>query len=251
MEEIIDRWVKDNPDFGDGFGDGSGSGFGDGSGSGFGSGFGSGSGDGSGSGSGDGSGFGYGYGYGSGYGSGSGFGSGDGSGDGSGYGDGYGDGYGYGYNIEKHLGRKVYKIDNVNTIITVVISNYAHGYILNRDLTITPCYIAKGNGLFAHGKTIREAQSSLNEKQMEKMPLEERIEKFKAEFPDYDKKVEAQRLFEWHHILTGSCLMGRQQFCNDRGIDYENGKYSVNEFLDICKNAYGWENVRKVINQIN
>lgn len=76
--------------------------------------------------------------------------------------------------------------------------------------------------------------------------MENRVKKFKAEFPDYDKKVEAQRLFEWHHILTGSCLMGREQFCKDRGIDYKHGMYSVNEFLKICEGAYGWEQVREI-----
>ena len=120
------------------------------SGSGFGSGFGDGSGDGYGSGDGSGSGFG------SGFGSGSGFG--DGSGDG--YGSGSGSGNGFGDGINTFCGKKVYIIDDMQTIIESVRGNIAKGYILQSDLTLTPCHVVKENGKFAHGNTLREARSN-------------------------------------------------------------------------------------------
>lgn len=87
------------------------------------------------------SGSGYGDGYGSGYGSGSGYGYGD--------GDGYGSGSGSG--IKKYDGEDVHMIDGVQTIITAVHGNIAKGTILQKDLTLTPCFMAKVDGFFAHG----------------------------------------------------------------------------------------------------
>lgn len=51
----------------------------------------------------------------------------------------------------------VYTINHVKTIIEYVNGNIAKGRILNDDLTTTPCYIAKCDVYFAHGKTAKEA----------------------------------------------------------------------------------------------
>lgn len=64
-------------------------------------------------------------------------------GSGDGYGSGYGSGYGYGDGIKRFNGETVYRIDGVNTLIRSVRGNTAHGAILNDDLTLTSCYIAK------------------------------------------------------------------------------------------------------------
>ena len=185
-----------------------------------------------GSGTGDGSGYGYGSGYG--------------SGDGSGYGDGYGSGSGYGDGISMLNGERVYQIDGVPTMIDSVSGNFAKGRILQSDLTTQPCYIAKVGNYFAHGDTLREAMADAQEKYNANRPLQERIAEFNREFPDRDVKVDAARLFEWHHVLTGSCLAGRKAFCEDRGLDYEHGKYTVNEFISLTREAYGGEAIREL-----
>jgi hypothetical protein len=33
--------------------------------------------------------------------------------------------------------------------------------------------------------------------------------------------------------------MGRQEFCRAKGIDYENGTYTVYEFINLTIDAYG------------
>ena len=137
--------------------------------------YGDGCGCGSGSGDGSGSGSGYGDGYGYGYGSGSG----SGYGDGSGYGSGYGDGSGYG--IKSFNGEPVHRIDGVNTLIRSVRGNTAHGAIVNKDLTLTPCYIVKQDGVFAHGETLREAMEDLRDKLFEDMPEDDRKESIGGE----------------------------------------------------------------------
>ena len=208
-------------------------------------------------GDGDGSGYGYGDGDGYGYGDGDGYGSGDGDGDGSGsgYGDGYGDGDGSGYGygdgdgeIKRYNGQDVYSIDGVLTLIDAVHGNYARGRIIQGDLTTRDCFIAKKGNYFAHGDTLKEAFDDVNDKFSEYLPIEERIALFNAEFPDREAPVSARRLFDWHHILTGSCLAGRMAFCRDKGINLD-GMYSVNDFIRIVEGAYGWEIVKQLKNK--
>ena len=210
-----------------------------GSGSGYGSGYGDGYGDGSGSGygSGDGDGDGDGYGYGPGYGPGYGYGDGSGSGSGYGSGSGSGSGYGYGCGVEVVNGMTVYQIDDVPTIITAVHRNVAKGYILQTDLSFTPCFVVKGNNQFAHGNTIREAMSALTDKIFEDMPEEERLTEFIKAHPDPEKAYPNQDLFDWHNRLTGSCLAGRTAFVKDRGLTLD-GETTVTEFIELTKNSY-------------
>ena len=212
-----------------------GSGYGSGDGSGYGYGSGSGSGYGSGSGSGDG------------YGSGEGFGSGYGSGSGSGYGDGSGSGDGYG--IKSFNGEQVFRIDGVNTLIHSVRGNTAHGAIVNDGLTLTQCYIVKQDGFFAHGETLREAMEALRDKLFEDMPEDDRIEMFLSE-TDRGKTYPTQYFYDWHHRLTGSCDMGRKQFARDHGVDLEHGMMTLTEFLELTKDAYGGNVIRKVIDRM-
>lgn len=187
-----------------------------------------------GDGSGCGDGCGYGYGYGSGYGCGYGYGCGD------GYGCGSGDG------IKSINGNSIYVVDNIPTIITNVKGNIAKGFILQSDLSLTPCFIAKENNQFSHGNTLHEAFESLREKLYDDSTEEERILKFKEHFSDFSKKYSAKDLFIWHHVLTGSCKAGREAFCKDKGIDVDNDRFTVYEFIELTKNSYGGEIIRKL-----
>ena len=228
MEDRIKQFLN----IGCGCGDGSGSGCGDGSGDGYGSGYGCGCGDGSGDG------------YGSGYGCGCGDGYGYGDGDGSGYGDGYG--YGCGYGVKSINGNSIYVVDNIPTIITNVKGNIAKGFILHSDLSLTPCFIVKENNQFSHGNTLHEAFESLQEKLYDDSTEEERILKFKEHFSDFSKKYSAKDLFIWHHVLTGSCKAGREAFCTDKGIDVDNDRFTVYEFIELTKNSYGGNIIRRL-----
>ena len=180
----------------------------------------------------DGSGDGYGYGYGSGYGYG------DGSSDGSGYGDGYDCGISY------FDGKDVFVIDEVQTIITYIKDAVAKGFILNRDFTLTPCFVVKGNGYFAHGKTLEEAMTALRKKVFENMDSEEAIGQFIEKFKK-GEKYKGTEFFEWHHYLTGSCLIGRESFVKNHGLDV-NAMYTVDEFIAICENDYGSEVIKEL-----
>ena len=218
----------------------------------------SGSGRGDSSGNGSGNGFGYGSGYGQVYGCGDG--SGDGSGYGSSYGHGYGDGsgndsgsgnsfgsgngFGYGSGLKSINSKKIYMVDDIAITISHIHGNAAKGTIINNDLTETLCYIVKEGKYFAHGKTLAEANAALQDKLFDKMPVEKRI----AAFWTCHKrgiKYPTKDFFEWHHKLTGSCLMGRQQFAKDHDVDLE-GEMTVEEFITLTKNAFGGDIIKRL-----
>lgn len=204
---------------------------------------------------------GYGYGYGRGAGTGSD--SSHGYGSGYAYGEGYDDcnGGDEGYDIDDKSndeidntyciksvnGLRVYMIDNVPTLITSLHNNIARGYILRKDLTLKPCYIAKINQYYAHGKTVKEAVAAARSKYNINKPLEERLAEFNKAYPDREKPVPAKELYNWHHILTGSCEMGRKQFCHEHNIDIETDNITVNKFIDLTKYAYGAAVIKQLI----
>ena len=204
----------------------------------------------SGKGSYDGYGFGYGSGYGAGYNDGNGSGSSlryeDGSGSGPGFSSSPGFGFGYGNGDVTALnGNIVDYIDNVPTIIIQVHGNFAYGYIVKDDLTLSPCFIAKVSNSFAHGKTLKEAVADAKAKELEKMTVEERIAKFVEAFGPLDSEHTGKEFYDWHHILTGSCRMGRDEFCKSHNIGFTK-MYSVKYFLDITEESYGGDIIKLI-----
>ena len=230
--------------YGDGYGCGSGHGYEDGYGNGYGNGNGYGDGPGYGYRNGEGYGFGYGTGCGSDdcYGFGSGIGYGIGEGFGSGY---YQFGSGYYQNIKALNGNIVDYVDSLPTIITQVRDNIACGYIVKSDLTLDSCYIAKSGSSFAHGYTLKEAVEYAEAKEMENMPIEERIKKFIELFGSLGTEHIGKEFYDWHHILTGSCRIGRDKFCEFHDIDLEK-KYTVKYFLDITDESYGGDIIKLI-----
>ena len=229
-------------------------------------------------------GYGIGCGFGDGYGYGGRYGYGDGDGCGSGYGGGFGFGFrsnligglddgncskdgggfsiGYGsedgsgeggdvsvMNIKTFKGHIVDYIDGVPTIITNIHNNVASGFIIGFDMTLIPCYVAKAGNSFAHGKTIKDAVKDAEAKEVREMPIEERIEKFIEVFGSLDSEHTGKEFYDWHHILTGSCRMGRDKFCEENGIDLTK-KYSVRYFLQITKNSYGGDVIKQIIEEL-
>ena len=225
-------------------------------------------------GSGKGTDYGSGYGYGDGYGDGRGCGSGYSHYDGFGYvcGDGFGSNSGSGYgegigigsgncdesgegsgisviDIKTFKGYIIDYIDGVPTIITNIHNNVAIGFIIGFDMTLIPCYVAKAGNSFAHGKTLKDAVKDAEAKEVREMPIEERIEKFIEVFGSLDSEHTGKEFYDWHHILTGSCRMGRDKFCKENGIDLTK-KYSVKYFLNITKNSYGGDIIKEIIKEL-
>ena len=136
-------------------------------------------------------------------------------------------------------------VDDTQTIITSVRGNVAQGFILQSDLQLEPCFIVKENNKFAHGDTLRDAFTSLQEKLYDDSTEEERIDAFKQKFPSYDTKYSNHDLFIYHHVLTGSCRMGRESFVADKGLSLD-GKTTVREFVELTKDAYGGDIIKQL-----
>ena len=132
----------------------------------------------------------------------------------------------------------------MQTIIIHVKGAVAKGFILNSDFTLTPCFVVKGHGYFAHGETLKKAMIALREKVFENMDSEEAIEMFLGKFKK-GEKYPGTEFFEWHHHLTGSCLMGRESFVRNKGLDV-NAMYTVDEFISICEDDYGSEIIKEL-----
>ena len=172
--------------------------------------------------------------------------SGSGFGYGSGSGSSFGDGYGSGDGVKMFNGDKIYIIDTMPTIIKSIRNNVAKGFVFNSDFTLTPTFVVKENNKFAHGETLREAFAALQEKLYDDSNEEEKIDAFKNHFPDFSFSVSAKELFHWHHVLTGSCKQGRLSFCKSKGIDIENDFFTINEFIEITKDSYGGDIIKRL-----
>lgn len=158
---------------------------------------------------------------------------------------GAGIGAGVGKGVKELNGDNVHLVDGLQTIIKSVHGNIAQGFILKGDLTLRPCYIVKEQNYFAHGITLHDAFTSLQEKLYDDNTEEERIEAFVKNFPDYDTPYPNRDLFAYHHVLTGSCRMGRESFCKDKGITLD-GSTTVREFVSLTKDSYGSETIRRL-----
>ena len=149
------------------------------------------------------------------------------------------------FEVKAINGYVVHLIDDMPTIITSVRGNVAQGFIVQSDLQLKPCYVVKENNKFAHGETLHDAFSSLQEKLFDDSSEEERLDAFKKKFPEYDVKYDNRDLFKYHHILTGSCRMGRELFVSKMGLSLD-GKTSVREFVKLTKYAYGGYIIQKL-----
>ena len=173
------------------------------------------------------------------------YGYGDGSGYGFAHGDGSGDGYGSGSGIPRFGGHPVAIVDDTQTVFYSIHGNVAKAAILQDDLTLRPCYVAKGGNCFAHGETLRQAQEALEQKLVANMPIGERIQAFLTTFQP-GQTYSNQLFFDWHNRLTGSCKMGRKAFAQQHGIDVENGTMTPEQFISLTENAYGRDAIRQL-----
>jgi hypothetical protein len=85
------------------------------------------------------------------------------------------------------------------------------------------------------------------QKHMSDAPEDERLKMFTDKFPTLDTVATAQELFDWHNILTGSCMMGRKQWCRDHGVNVETDTFTVKEFIELTKDSYGGGTIKKLI----
>ena len=119
----------------------------------------------------------------------------------------------------------------------------AKGATLQKDMSLKDCWIAKRGNFFAHGDTLHETVEAVEAKWRENRPLDERIAEFVKTHPALDE--EYGDLFEWHHILTGSCEFGRRQWCDEHGYK-PTDSITLRTFLTETVGDYGGAVIRLV-----
>lgn len=150
--------------------------------------------------------------------------------------------------IARFNGEPVYYIDGMPTVLRSVHGDIAHGYTIGDDLTTTECYVARGRGYFAHGRTAREAAEGLERKIVGGMDTDAKVEEFVKRF-SADGRYPVRDFYEWHGLLTGSCTFGRDSFAKEHGISMD-GEMGTREFLGLTKDAFGGGVIRAVIERM-
>ena len=108
-------------------------------------------------------------------------------------------------------------------------------------MSLKDCWIAKRGNFFAHGDTLHAAVEAVEAKWLENRPIEETIAEFVRLHPSLD--VAYGDLFEWHHILTGSCEFGRRSWCENHGYK-PTDSITLTTFFGQTKNDYGGDVIR-------
>ncbi len=116
-----------------------------------------------------------------------------------------------------------------NGILTKLISKRGNVYKTQRIGKDETVYVIKQDGLYAHGKTIKEAKDDLTFKIMRKNP-----EQFKG--MDLNTKKTPQEWGKIYRAVTGSCQYGVNEFI--KGQSDLKKEYTLSEILDKTKNAY-------------
>lgn len=150
--------------------------------------------------------------------------------------------------ITRFNGEPVYYIDGMPTVLRSVHGDIAHGYTVGDDLTTTECYVARGRGYFAHGRTAREAAEGLERKIVGGMDTDAKVEEFVKRF-SADGRYPVRDFYEWHGLLTGSCTFGRDSFAKEHGISMD-GEMGTREFLGLTRDAFGGAVIRAVIERM-
>lgn len=190
-----------------------------------------------------------GYGYGSGCGNR--YTSGDGSGDAIGFSNKNVYNYEYGYDfffgagIESINGMKVVNIDGIPTAISIIKGQVAKGYIVFHDFSLEKTFVVKAGNYYGHGETIREARQYALGKMYANMDTDAVIDEFVSMF-DKDTEYDVGYFYEWHNRLTQSCKQGLDQFAKQHNINLEYDRMTTEEFIDLTKDSFGGEIIKKV-----
>lgn len=181
------------------------------------------------------------YGYGDGDGGGYGYGNGDSYGNGDGYGNGCSNGgskykcWGIG-NSHFKLEHPNYKVDDILCRFLHIHGDYAKVLMLdmyNSELCKI-AYIAKEEGAFAHGETLKEARESLLYK------LSDRDTSPYKDWKLSDVKTKKE-LIKAYRAITGACEFGTRHFCESVRLP---NKTTVAKAIELTKGQYGNETFR-------
>lgn len=146
---------------------------------------------------------------------------------------------------------KLFEVDRTDGIFSIILEERkgVKKLLLNRESSIKrrEIYLISKNGLSAHGDTLKLAKEALEKKILNSKEWIDNINLF-IEFCKNKEVILNSDLFDWHFKITGSCELGRRQFCETHKIDLKDSM-TLDDFIKLTEKQYGSEriNVLKTI----
>ena len=131
-------------------------------------------------------------------------------------------------------------IDEVPTIILKSKKGVKKGLFLN---TLVSCYVVEKDGLYSHGKTLKDAKENLKYKISNRDTTE--FEKYTL-----NDELDQITLIKMYRTITGACVAGTRNFCEThklpkkctirKAIELTEGQYGNNRFREFFERS--WNN---------
>ncbi len=125
-------------------------------------------------------------------------------------------------------------------IFTEILNKRGKVYKVRKTATTEPFYlVTDGNGMFAHGNTIKEAKTDL----IHKLSKRDKVERFKS--LSLTDSLPFGHCIDLYRVATGACSFGVQEFIRANNI--EECDYLVSEIIEKTKGAFGHEELLSFI----
>ena len=140
------------------------------------------------------------------------------------------------YTLYNHEFAEVQIIDDVKTIILNHKKNVIKGVFLD---SLNPCYVVEKDGVYSHGRTLKEAKDSL---------IYKISNRDNSMYEDYtlDTVVTFEEGIKMYRVITGACEAGTRNFVE--GLAKKKKKYTVGEIITATEGQYGNETFKEFFN---
>ncbi len=149
------------------------------------------------------------------------------------------------------IANKTYQTKCVDGLLTIIYNERQHKeYTIykaaifenmsNKNMCLTPCYVAQLDEVCAHGKTLKAAIKDLKWKLAEERGQEQYADLTK----DSILSLEDAKLC--YHVITGSCSIGIDNFVNMVGAKEQ---YTIAEIIKLTKGNYGGDLFEQYFNK--
>ena len=141
------------------------------------------------------------------------------------------------YTLYNHEFTEVQIIDEIRTIVLNRKKNVIKGLYLDN---LNSCFVVEKDGVFSHGKTIKEAKDSL---------LYKISNRDTSMYEDYtlNTKVKFEEAVKMYRCITGACEAGTRHFV-ENVLTNKKKSYTIQEIIDATQGQYGSETFRDFFN---
>ena len=143
------------------------------------------------------------------------------------------------YTLYNHEFTEVQIIDGVKTIILNRKKNVIKGLFLE---DLKPCYVVGKDGVYSHGKTLKEAKDSL---------IYKISNRDTSMYKDYtlDTVISFEDAIKMYRVITGACEAGTRNFIENT-LKVKKKKYTVSECIELTEGQYGSDKFKEFFNSL-